>query len=94
MGLESEPLHNAATVAGAVGLFAMLRAFSLGATALTGVEAISNGVPAFREPAWRTLKRTVFRIGNGEYESNARYPSSYVRRTASTRSRSKSSGSV
>ena len=45
-----EPIHNAATAASAIGLFAILRAFSSGATALTGVEAISNGVPAFRRP--------------------------------------------
>jgi amino acid transporter len=32
----------------ALGLFIILRAFSSGATALTGVEAIANGVPAFR----------------------------------------------
>ncbi|MBI4928492.1 MAG: APC family permease [Anaerolineae bacterium] len=33
-----------------VTLFLLLRAFSNGTTALTGVEAISNGIPAFREP--------------------------------------------
>jgi amino acid transporter len=30
--------------------FLVLRAFSSGCTALTGAEAISNGVPAFRKP--------------------------------------------
>ena len=34
----------------AIGLFMVLKAFSAGCTALTGVEAISNGVPAFRKP--------------------------------------------
>ena len=33
-----------------VGLFLILRAFSAGCTALTGVEAVSDGVPAFRSP--------------------------------------------
>jgi amino acid transporter len=33
-----------------VTLFLILRAFASGTTALTGVEAISNGIPAFREP--------------------------------------------
>lgn len=33
-----------------MGLFLLLRAFSSGTTALTGVEAISNGIPAFKEP--------------------------------------------
>ena len=35
---------------GAVTLFLLLRAFASGSTALTGVEAVANGVPAFREP--------------------------------------------
>jgi amino acid transporter len=34
----------------AIGLFLLLHAFSSGTTALTGVEAISNGIPAFKEP--------------------------------------------
>jgi hypothetical protein len=58
-----EPLHNAATVAGAVGNFAVLKAFSLGATALTGVEAISNGVPAFRRPQARNAATTLAVMG-------------------------------
>ena len=41
--LDVEPVR-------AVGLFLILHAFSSGTTALTGVEAISNGIPAFREP--------------------------------------------
>lgn len=34
----------------AIGIFMVLKAFSAGCTALTGVEAISNGVPAFQKP--------------------------------------------
>ena len=63
VGLESEPLHDAATAAGAIGLFAVLRAFSLGATALTGVEAISNGVPAFRRPQAHNAATTLAIMG-------------------------------
>jgi amino acid transporter len=63
MQVGVEPLHNAATVAGAVGLFALLRAFSLGATALTGVEAISDGVPAFRRPQARNAAATLAVMG-------------------------------
>ncbi|MEX1262846.1 MAG: APC family permease [Actinomycetota bacterium] len=63
VGLESEPLHDAATTAGAIGLFALLRAFSLGATALTGVEAISNGVPAFRRPQAHNAATTLAIMG-------------------------------
>lgn len=36
--------------AGALTLFLVLRAFASGCTAMTGVEAISNGIPAFRKP--------------------------------------------
>jgi amino acid transporter len=54
-----EPIHNAATAAGAIGVFAILRAFSSGATALTGVEAIADGVPAFRRPQARNAAETL-----------------------------------
>ncbi|MBK8077660.1 MAG: APC family permease [Kineosporiaceae bacterium] len=44
-------------------LFLALRAFSSGCTALTGVEAISNGVPAFRPPKARNAARTMAAMG-------------------------------
>lgn len=43
----------------AVPLFLVLRAFSSGCAALTGIEAISNGVPAFRYPAEKNAKTTL-----------------------------------
>jgi len=43
----------------ALGLFLVLRAFSQGAVALTGVEAISDGVPAFRPPEWQNARTTL-----------------------------------
>jgi amino acid transporter len=43
----------------ALGLFLVLRAFSQGAVALTGVEAISDGVPAFKAPEWRNARTTL-----------------------------------
>jgi amino acid transporter len=58
-----EIIPDAATTAGAVGLFAILKAFSSGATALTGVEAISNGVPAFRRPQARNAAETLAIMG-------------------------------
>jgi amino acid transporter len=58
-----EPISNAATTATAIGLFAVLRAFSSGATALTGVEAISNGVPAFRRPQAKNAAETLAIMG-------------------------------
>jgi amino acid transporter len=43
--------------------FLVLRAFSSGCTALTGVEAISNGVPAFRKPKAANAARTMTAMG-------------------------------
>ncbi len=42
-----------------LGLFLILRAFSSGCTALTGVEAISNGITAFKEPRSRNAGTTL-----------------------------------
>jgi amino acid transporter len=42
-----------------LGLFLLLRAFSSGATALTGIEAISNGVPAFKAPEPKNAAATL-----------------------------------
>jgi amino acid transporter len=43
--------------------FLLLRAFSSGSAALTGVEAISNGVPAFRKPKSRNAATTLLLMG-------------------------------
>lgn len=40
----------------------LMRAFASGTTAMTGVEAVSNGVPLFREPTTRTANRTLTAI--------------------------------
>jgi amino acid transporter len=45
-------------------LFVILRAFASGGAAVTGVEAISNGVPAFREPAWHNARTTLVWMGS------------------------------
>lgn len=44
-------------------LFFILRAFSAGCTALTGVEAISDGVLAFKEPEWKNARLTLLNMG-------------------------------
>ncbi|MEU0528957.1 APC family permease [Amycolatopsis tolypomycina] len=44
-------------------VFLLLRSFSSGCTALTGVEAISNGVPAFRKPKSANAARTMTAMG-------------------------------
>jgi amino acid transporter len=49
--------------AGLLAVFLVLRAFASGCTALTGVEAISNGVPSFREPKSRNAATTLLVMG-------------------------------
>ncbi|HZD23710.1 MAG TPA: APC family permease, partial [Acidimicrobiia bacterium] len=56
-GLTTEP------EVGAIGLFLVLRAFASGSTALTGVEAIANGVQAFREPKSHNAATTLGIMG-------------------------------
>jgi len=48
---------------GTITLFVLLRAFSSGSTALTGVEAIANGVNAFRRPHGRNAAATLAILG-------------------------------
>jgi amino acid transporter len=52
-----------ATGVGAVGVLVLLRAFASGAAALTGVEAISNGVGAFRPPRAKNAAQTLAAMG-------------------------------
>jgi amino acid transporter len=54
------PALHAATAT--VSLWLLLQAFSSGCTAMTGVEAVSNGVTAFREPPVRNARRTLTAI--------------------------------
>ena len=67
--LATGHLHHAVTPnplpagVGAVGVFVLLRAFSSGSTALTGVEAIANGVNAFRHPQGRNAAKTLAILG-------------------------------
>jgi amino acid transporter len=55
--VDPPPLHVEETVV--VSLFLLLHAFSSGTAALTGIEAISNGVTAFREPRSRNAAATL-----------------------------------
>jgi amino acid transporter len=45
-------------------LFVVMHAFASGGAAVTGVEAISNGVPAFRKPEWRNARTTLVVMGS------------------------------
>ena len=56
-------LVHTARVGGIFTLLLCLRAFASGCTALTGVEAISNGVPAFKKPKSRNAAATLTVMG-------------------------------
>src|SRR5580692_1392085 len=49
----------ASAAAGTITLWLFLKAFAAGCTAMTGVEAVSNGVQAFREPAVASARKTL-----------------------------------
>ncbi len=53
------PPHPVAIGGGGVTVFLLLRAFASGSTALTGIEAVSNGVPAFEPPEPRNANITL-----------------------------------
>src|SRR6476469_4540868 len=56
----AEPkVAQVATAVEPLGIFLILRAFAAGCTALTGVEAISNGVPAFKQPESKNAATTL-----------------------------------
>jgi amino acid transporter len=55
--------HPLVAGTGTITLFALLKAFSSGAAALTGVESISNGVTAFRRPQAQNAARTLYVMG-------------------------------
>ncbi|MFL5799322.1 MAG: APC family permease [Actinomycetota bacterium] len=57
------PLAGLAHQVAPIGLFVILHAFSSGATALTGVEALSNAVPIFRRPQSKNAQRTMVIMG-------------------------------
>jgi len=59
----ADQLHRTAHVGGIFTLLLILRAFASGCTALTGVEAISNGVPSFRRPKARNAANTLAIMG-------------------------------
>ena len=46
-----------------LGALLLMRAFADGCSAITGVEAVSNGVPAFKPPEWRNARTTLTVMG-------------------------------
>lgn len=57
-GVQAENIGQAAVI------LLLLRAFSSGCSALTGVEAVSNGVPAFRTPKVKNAQATLVAMGS------------------------------
>ncbi|MFF9915789.1 APC family permease [Streptomyces sp. NPDC013457] len=57
------PIHAVSSYTGLALVLLAMRAFSSGCTALTGVEAISNGVPAFEKPKSRNAATTLAIMG-------------------------------
>lgn len=63
-GAVSPAAHTAiGTPVAGVSLFLLLRAFASGSSALTGVEAISNAIPNFKEPPAKNAARTLAAMG-------------------------------
>ena len=56
------PLPHVRQASEAIGIWILLRAFASGCTAMTGVEAVSNGTQAFKEPVVPTAHRTLTAI--------------------------------
>ncbi|MDQ0656120.1 APC family permease [Paenibacillus sp. W2I17] len=63
-GQVSPELHTSiGTPVAGISLFLLLRAFSSGSSALTGVEAISNAIPNFKSPAPNNAAKTLMAMG-------------------------------
>jgi amino acid transporter len=60
---DVKPAADINLLGGQLGLFIILKGFSSGAVALTGVEAISNGVPAFQRPESKNAATTLVWMG-------------------------------
>lgn len=59
LGVVVDPPSMEATLLQPVGLFLVLRAFANGTSSVTGVEAISNGITAFKEPRSQNAGKTL-----------------------------------
>jgi amino acid transporter len=56
-------ISNEKTLTGLALIFLLARSFSSGTTALTGIEAVANGVPAFKEPKSKNAATTLLLLG-------------------------------
>lgn len=62
-GFTPASLPQLKNTVGDVTIFLFLRAFASGCTALTGVEAVSNGIPNFEEPSQKNAKKVLMLLG-------------------------------
>lgn len=59
-GYQPQALYNIPTAAGDITFFLLIRAYAAGCAGLTGVEAVSNAIPTFKEPSQKNAKRVLF----------------------------------
>lgn len=62
-GYVPHPIYSIPKQVGNITLVLFLQAFASGCTALTGIEAVSNGVPSFRNPAQKNAIKVLFALG-------------------------------
>jgi amino acid transporter len=60
LGYVPQPAHGLPSALTDITIFLFLRAFAAGCTALTGVEAVSNGIPNFKEPSQKNAITVLF----------------------------------
>ncbi|MBV7271818.1 APC family permease [Clostridium thailandense] len=58
-GYMPKPLYEIPKATGDITILLFLRAFASGCTALTGIEAVSNGIPSFKDPAQKNAKKVL-----------------------------------
>lgn len=63
LGYTPSALGNIPQAVEDASIFLLLRAFASGCTALTGVEAVSNGIPNFKEPSQKNAKKVLYLLG-------------------------------
>ncbi|WP_234120266.1 APC family permease [Clostridium hydrogenum] len=62
-GYRPTPVLSIPNVTGDITLFIFIKAFTSGCTALTGIEAVSNGIPNFKEPSQKNAEKVLLLLG-------------------------------
>lgn len=62
-GYIPEPIEKLPDFSGTITFFVFLKAFAGGCTAVTGVEAVSDGIPNFKEPSQKNAKKVLLILG-------------------------------